>query len=278
MKSRSLRSFTLIELVVVLIIIATIAGLVLPNVGSIGRSSDMAASASSQRELASNLQLYFALQKRFPEGLDSLLVGDGSTTPTAIYTASSDNTATGTPTTNANLQVAGLPVSTGGGASPNTQMTVATLTNTSGVNEEGRSFARCGFEYVYDHAYTALNSNDSTAASVQRLVTNTTTVASVTPATTLFNRLLPNGLPAGATRLVALGIGGRNAMIGKTNSSAPIYPGCDGLYYGRFIAYFILYRSGERATLAGVSDSYGRTLDYTVQQFNESLPNGGRQG
>ena len=49
-------------------------------------------------------------------------------------------------------------------------------------------------------------------------------------------------------------------------------------YYGRYIAYFKVYASGERASLVGVSDSYGRTPDYTGQQFNESLPDGARQG
>ena len=40
----------------------------------------------------------------------------------------------------------------------------------------------------------------------------------------------------------------------------------------------MVYASGERATLVGVSDAYGRTPDYTEQQFNESLPDGARQG
>ncbi len=60
--------FTLIELVVVLVIIATIAGFVIPQVSGLGRSSDMAASAKTQADLANNLQLFFVLQKRFPQG------------------------------------------------------------------------------------------------------------------------------------------------------------------------------------------------------------------
>ncbi len=39
-----------------------------------------------------------------------------------------------------------------------------------------------------------------------------------------------------------------------------------------------LQQHGERATLVAVIDIYGRHPDYTQQQFNESLPNGGRQG
>ena len=33
-----------------------------------------------------------------------------------------------------------------------------------------------------------------------------------------------------------------------------------------------------RPVLTGVVDCYGRWPDYTIQQFNESLPNGARQG
>jgi hypothetical protein len=68
------------------------------------------------------------------------------------------------------------------------------------------------------------------------------------------------------------------ASISKTMSNPPIYPGADGKYYGRYVAVFRIFASGERAQLVGVIDSYGRTSDYTTQQFNESLPNGGRQG
>lgn len=50
--------------------------------------------------------------------------------------------------------------------------------------------------------------------------------------------------------LVALGIGQNSGMVGKTNANPPIYPDCDGSYYGRYVAVFKLYVSGERATLS----------------------------
>jgi hypothetical protein len=85
-----------------------------------------------------------------------------------------------------------------------------------------------------------------------------------------------NTLPAG-TRMIALGFGERNSALGKTTQNAPIFPGGEGNYYGRFIAYFLVYSSGERATLAGVSDCMGRVPDYTIGEFGQSLPNGARQ-
>ena len=68
------RGFTLVELIVVLVIIAAVSGFVIPSVAALGRSTDMAASAKTQQDLANNLQQFFVLQKRFPQGMDSLLV------------------------------------------------------------------------------------------------------------------------------------------------------------------------------------------------------------
>jgi hypothetical protein len=84
-------------------------------------------------------------------------------------------------------------------------------------------------------------------------------------------------LPADV-RLVAVGFGASNSAVGKLTLQAPIYPGCDGKYYGRYVAIFKIYASGERPTLALTCDAYGRYPDYSIQQFNESLPEGGRQG
>lgn len=104
----------------------------------------------------------------------------------------------------------------------------------------------------------------------------TLNVAEVT-GTSLLNKLAPSGLKAGQ-RVVAFGLGQRNTAIGKTSTTTPLYPGADKTYYGRYVVYLMIYASGERATLLGVSDSYGRTPDFTQQRFNESLPDGARQG
>lgn len=255
------RGFTLLELVVVLLIIAVIAGLVIPAVSMLGRTTDMAASAKTQADTANNIQLFFLLQKRYPQGMDSLLDTTG-----AIYASD---------TTDANTQTRGLPYSGADGTRMQAQLQVSALTNATGADYL-RSFQRAGFDYVYDHDLTVLNSNNS--ATTQRLLTATpVNVAEVIPAGALSLKLVPQGLQAGQ-RLVALGIGPRNTAISKTITNCPTYPGADGRYYGRYIAVFMIYATGERATLVGVVDSYGRHPDYTIQQFNESLPDGSRQG
>ncbi len=261
--------FTLIELVIVLVVIATLAGLAIPLVSMLVRSSNMAASASNQQELANNIELYFALQKRYPQGFDSLVDGSG-----AIYASD---------TTDSNTQSYGLPYAGADGTRMQAQLTAGTLTNATGA-EYLRSFTRSGFDWVNDHDTTVVNSNNS-GVTFRGLIANANNTGNTAPTSVnvaevtgaaLIAKLLPGGLPA-SSRLVALGIGGRNTAIGKTLTAAPVYPGADGKYYGRFIAVFQVFASGERAVLVGVVDPYGRTTDYTIQQFNESLPNGGRQ-
>lgn len=278
LRRRVRAGFTLIELVVVLLILATLAGLIVPLVGMLGRSSDMAASAKTQADLANNTQLFFVLQKRYPQGLDSLLVTGG----TAVYAAD---------TTDPNTQTIGLPYAGADGTRLQAQLTPLTVTPITGTASIAnpdwfRCITRSGFDWIYHHDVAALNSNNSGIGGFTPLITNangsgnpavtTFAVAEVT-GTYMLGKLVPQGLKPGE-KVIAFGVGPQNTAIGKTLQNAPIYPGCDGKYYGHFVIYFKIYASGERATLIGASDSYGRTPNYTQQQFNESLPDGGRQG
>jgi prepilin-type N-terminal cleavage/methylation domain-containing protein len=257
------KGFTLIEMVVVLFILAVLAGLIVSIVAMLRRSAEMAGSAKNQTDIANQIQLYFALQSRYPQGLDSLLVGG-----TALYVPEPTGTTT-------DAQTGGLSASSVDGMPMiSDQLTVGSLANTA-TEQWARSFTRSGFDYVFDHVAGSANANRS--ATVQRAVASGTIAVAEVPATSaIVSRLLPAGIHANA-RMIAFGFGERNATLGKTGQNAPIFPGCDGRYYGRFLVYFLVYASGERATLAGVSDCMGRTPDYTIGQFSESLPNGGRQ-
>ena len=282
-----LTGFTLIELLVVIIIIAALAALVVPNVGMFGRSTDMAVSAKSQADVANQIQMFFVTQKRYPAGLDSLITTAASTPSAAIY---------GSDTNNADTQTIGLPYSGSDGTklgnsveavsdtstTPPTTTTAAipaaltTFTvpdNTAGADWL-KSITRAGLENVFDHSTAVLNSNTSNTTA--RKIAKDTKVAELTGAS-LLAKLHPQALLS-TEKIIAFGYGQRNAAIGKTTTTCPLYPGADKTYYGRYIVYFKIYASGERATLVGVSDAYGRTPDYTGQQFNESLPDGARQG
>ena len=270
------QGFTLIELLVVLVIVAALAALIVPNVGSYGRSADMAVSAKSQADIANQCSLFFVTQKRFPQGLDSLLDTTG-----ALYSAD---------TTSGDTQTRGLPYSGADGTRLQSQLTVGALTNASGA-EYLRSLTRAGFDWVYDHDITQVNSNisnttfraltsgidDPTTSAVESsAAVSSAPVAELTGSALLIK--LNGGLLKANERVVAFGFGQKNTAIGKFTTTSPLYPGADKTYYGRYIVYFKVYASGERATLLGVTDSYGRHPDYTQQQFNESLPDGSRQG
>ncbi|MEZ6087106.1 MAG: hypothetical protein R3C05_03550 [Pirellulaceae bacterium] len=277
--------FTLLELILVLFILAAVAGLVIPQLGMLGRSTDMAATAKTQADLATNVQMYFVMQKSYPQGMDSLLVGDGSGgDPTGVYAPVSDAT-TGD-------QTSGLPDS---GPNLDRDLVMVNLADTGtfdvlpGASYTGyaRSFTRGGFDFLFDHDRSVINSNDSAKfGSARPLVRNSAVwVAKLADtkdgdATTaaLIGRLMPGGIVEPNTILVALGFGPNNDMRSKTVVNAPIYPGCDGSYYGRYVGIFKVYANGERPTLVAVVDSYGRDPDYSQQQFNESLPDGARRG
>ena len=272
---RKLTGFTLIELLVVIIIIAALAALVVPNVGSFGRSTDMAVSAKTQADIANNVQQFFVLQKRFPQGLDSLITTTGTApaVPGEIYLSDA---------TNGDTQTRGLPISGAESTDVGAQLDALTLTG-----NDLKSITRAGFDWVYDHDITALNSNISNTTqrilvkgangSADTVVVPPTKFAVVKVDSNLAKKIVPAGLKTGQ-QIVAFGFGQKNTAISKTSTTTPLYPGADKTYYGRYIVYFMIYASGERATLVGVSDAYGRTPDYTQQQFNESLPDGARQG
>lgn len=276
LQRRALKGFTLIELLVVIIILAALAALIVPNVGMFGRSTDMAVSAKSQADIANQISQFFVLQKRYPQGMDSLL-----TTTGAVYFE---------PGATALTQTYGFPLAGADGTNLSVQLTASTLT-TAGTVDYRRSLARAGLDYVYDHDIAVVNSNlsNTTFRPIDTNIDDPNTVTVETnPAVTSINVAeltgnalilkLNGGLLKANERIVAFGFGQRNAAIGKTTTTAPLYPGADKTYYGRYIVYFKVYASGERATLLGVTDSYGRHPDYTTQQFNESLPDGGRQG
>lgn len=278
-KRHARRAFTLIELLVVIIIIAALAALIVPNIGSFGRSTDMAVSAKTQADVANIVNQFFVLQKRFPQGLDSLLDSTG-----ALY---------GPDVNNADSQVRGFPYAGAEGtrlanAAGVGQLQASTLGNATNA-EYLRSLTRAGFDWVWDHDTAAINSNTSNTVFraladniVSPGIAGTNTVTTPIPVAELTNgqlmsRIHPTALRS-TERIVAFGYGQKNTAIGKLSTTCPLYPGADKTYYGRYILYFKVYASGERATLVGVSDSYGRTPDYTEQQFNESLPDGARQG
>jgi prepilin-type N-terminal cleavage/methylation domain-containing protein len=241
--------FTLIEFNIVLVILAVIAGRVIPVPGMLGLSADRAAGAHTQCAVAANVQEYFVLQKRYPQGPDSLLVDGGHRVDATL--AALDNLDLGALSSN-----------------------------------RRRPFSRGGFGDVHDMKGAAISSaapytltgdtNANHAGQYRRVVP-----ASGTRAACVIGEeggATWNRVPEPGIQLVAAGIGPNFRIVPTTMLNAPTYPGSEGKYFGRCIATFQVYESGERCVLVGVPDAYGRTPDHAKQQFSESLPNGGRAG
>ena len=255
----------------------------------------MAYTAKTQADVAENLQLFFVLQKRYPTNMDSLVV-DGAT---ALYLPQDldgdGNQDIGLPDSGPHLDRV-LALSDGTDAPALTFSTDSTGTRRG----HWRSFTRSGFEAIRRHD-VSLSDQSNISGTIQQTLSGSTPIpmAIVDPdsgnadAQGFLAQLFPNSINDNGTpgdtsddfyqvpdggAVVALGLGPNSSCIPTSMLNAPLYPGCDGSYYGHYVALFLCYENGERATLVGVCDSYGRLPIYSIQQFNESLPNNSRRG
>jgi prepilin-type N-terminal cleavage/methylation domain-containing protein len=252
--SRHHRSgLTLLELIIVVAILATLAGLVVSKIDWSRRQADMAASADTCAELARNIQLYYVETSYMPNGLDSLLVS-GGTRYSKLF--SSLLTATGSSHT--------AEIETGfGTADPDRRMS---------------SLTRAHINMVFDHDEAVSDANVS--ATIARNVDATgSSFLCVNPGSSLWNAIYPPDNPDSPTHdqvsLVMLGVGARNSMIGRTIAMAPMYSHTEpDEGYNRYIAIFAAYRNGSRAQLKMVVDSQVRTIYGAMHEFYQSAPEG----
>jgi prepilin-type N-terminal cleavage/methylation domain-containing protein len=272
--ARKRAGFSLMELMVVVAILAVLAGLVIAKIDYARRDANMAAGALSCGDVAQNIQLYLATTERLPSGLDSLLDTTGT-----LYAGPSKGNGSG-----------GIIGITDGVGNIPSQTQVASVSG-SPLN----SLFRVGMSFVNNHDLTASNASDSGTAPQQiasiaggKTVTTTpVNLLCVTTGTSIWNSVFPPnvwGTPAAGTsmevnpsgvtvQLVCLGVGPGNSMNGVTMMSPPQYPGPDSnVYYYRYIAIFAVYSDGSRAQLKGVVDPYGRTIDSSLQQYSTSGP------
>jgi len=245
--------FTLIELVVVIMILAIVAGLAVPMVGWLRRSANYGAQANTQAALASNLEFYRTTygNNAYPSHVDSLLL-NSDTTAEITY------------------------VDSGLGR----LITPATIEN---------DYAAC-FKWlscVLDHddnGNAGLQGNVGNSAFYDREIDYAAGFnAAVVDTTSTEGVLLLNELygdaaewlaeDAGATQHVVFGIGPRCDAVGTTIQSAPMDPRVDSSeVYGRFCAVFACYgeRQGRRAQLKAIVNAKGRTANNALSEFWQS--------
>lgn len=252
-KTENRTGFTLIELVMVIMILAIVAGLAVPIVGWLRRSANYASQANTQQAIASNFEFYRSTygNNNYPGHLDSLVL-TGTSNP--IYSVSG--------------------YCDGGHA--------ADLYTIDDLDSDETACLTKWLGHVFDHTenpYAGLQGNPGNSATVERAFDGTN-VAVIGDSTTTFtgegallvNELYPDGVPADV-KLVAFGIGQYNDAVGKTMHSAPLDSRVDNSkVYGRYIGVFATYspRAGRRAQLKAVLNAKGRTSNNALSEFWQS--------
>ena len=247
-----------------MVILAALAGMLIPRLGFIKDSADTVTSAAGSNELANNLEIYKSAVGSYPLRMDSLIKDEGS----GIYDRFS---------------------STGASASVPTWLAMEDLQATTGPSGTAGgwwySVVRSGVLNVADHVlYTASSDPSSSGLTIrdyQLFPGDGNTAVVVTTGTTGTRILEAAGftsttLPANV-KLVAFGIGPRCGLLGQTMSNVPRHSAQPQEYYGRFIAIFAAYDYGFTAAvkpmqLRCVVDSRGFPVDYRLNQYKLTAP------
>jgi len=242
---------TLIELVMVLVILVALAGLVVPQLDFLRRSSDKGTASVTMKNVSENVQLYRTFKGSYPNNWDSLIGAGGSD----IYD---------------NLPKPG-------------KYTTSTLTA-----DEAASFTKIGMTTLLDHDDSlAYRGQPGDSGQVDRAIADGETVVIVTdpdivnsmyPGATFDGERVTDASELYDIKLVALGFGPNNEAVGQTVMSPPAYAGVDPLTeYNRYLAVFAVFepKAGvntvqKRAQLKAVLDSAGDFLNQEIIEFNEN--------
>ena len=250
--------FTLVELVMVIMILAIVAGLAVPVVGWLRRSANYGAQANIQADLADNLEFYRVTygNNAYPSHLDSLLLTDDSGTPTATI---------------ANATSFGHD-----GIGSVIQLETLDGDFTQSIK---------AIKHVYDHTDDGnwLQGNPGNSGLVERELTaaGSNVYATINRASAGGAALFAEWYGVDAdewpaeteVKHIALGIGPNCDAVGTSLQAAPMDPRVDASsQYNRFVAVFAVYnpREGRRAQLKGVINAKGRSANNAVSEFWQS--------
>jgi prepilin-type N-terminal cleavage/methylation domain-containing protein len=269
MKKMNRQGLTLIELIVVVAILAVLAMIVIPKLDTVQSSANHAASSASVADTGRYIQTYRAMKQRFPDGWDTLTDG------TALVAGANpaNTTAGGTPPYGK-----GLHTQLGTGSNP--KLALNTLTA-----DEVTALSGVGIATFYN--WTA-----PTSASQRPGDRFTTVSTSATPTVAIVNSATSNGRniidrvyrqnlkPGGVSgqvngtntkKLMALGFGPLNNLVGTMMLEAPQYANVDTLLiYSRNLVLFEIDGT-SRPLFKGVVAADGDLLDDLTTYMNRDL-------
>lgn len=251
------QGFTLIELILVIAILAILAGVVISRFGDVDRGAKLKASVASLGEMTRTMDIYKTVSKgKFPDGFDSLLDVDDTS---AVYPGNGDAQENGG-VWSGWLTVDGL-------TAGEYQSLLRCASNTDGPPPFGVQLT------VYDHDTAATDANLSTADTAARVLNNTgnSNVAFVDPTTATGESIYEQfNLDASDTtfRLVALGIGPHCTLVGRNKfdvalAEAPLVddpaPNADFAYRRIVLLFRVSGESQYFAEYVGAVTPYGKT-------------------
>lgn len=267
-QSRALKAgFTLIELLVVVAILVILAGLILPKLDKVQLKANKGVAASNIHDVSRYIQTYRVMHNFYPDRWDSLM-----DTGSSLWTA-------------ANIDSPGLEPQLVGGPIPASPRKLV-VTTTGLTNGEVRSLSRLGIGTMLDLDSTSTSIPGSRFA-IERPIAQGQQFATINvadgdgsdlvdyiyPQNKVKSTANPTGTPGAipsGKRLLVVGVGPRNTMIGDVVQDAPFYSNTDpAKYYHRFLAVFEISDSGSRAELKAVVGADADRLDEEINDFYE---------
>lgn len=241
--------FTLIELVVVLAILAALAGLIIPRVDFLKTSAESASGAAGMEETFSNLQLFKTVKGFYPHQYDSLLGTDA-----AVYGKIFNH---------------GTPWMTPLSVDPASATSFLYASLVHGIESNS-----AGDLVLFDHSLTSTDYSNS--ATVARTIDGTAAfnVAELTSAS-IKAKLYPGGVPAGV-RLIAFGIGPKCTAVGTTMAAPAQCAGVGSVspatHYCRYVAVFAASETVMKCQLKAVIDPLGNDVVGRLKGYYTSTP------
>ena len=245
--SRARPGYSLIELVVVLMVLAIVAGLTVSIVDWLRRSADKASASNIMGSLLSNIQLYRTTYGNYPDQYDSLIDDAASTLYDKLHS----------------------------------ELKGSRLTLDTGLTQgELNSLNSVGITTVFHHKDQPSVNVGNSAITFSKLAANTQLAVLNDPE--VIDSIFPplaggvsgSGQDKTKVKLVVFGFGPKNTAIGKTIVAPPIYSGVGdpSAIYPRFAVVFAVFADGSPAQLKAVLDSKGDFLNEELTEFYQSTP------
>jgi prepilin-type N-terminal cleavage/methylation domain-containing protein len=258
MVSRKHSGFTLVELLVVVAVLAVLAGLLIPKFDSVQSKANHGAAASSVNDVGRLIQTFKVTKNRYPNGWDSLI-----------------DPATGNLWTAATLDLPQLNSGLTGVLDP----TKAKLTTTTVTAGQLGSLGRRGITTIYNLT-AASTANAGDRFTTAETISATSKIAVLNRTTTagkkIIDHIYPANLRPGGTsgtiptnkELAVFGFGNNNELIGTSILETPFYGNADPvLVYNRLLVVFEVDANGGNADFKGVLAADGDLLNDMINNF-----------